>query len=304
MDFYIHNNELNKTSAVFRIRGPDANTYLQGQFTQDISGPIGAISYGLWLNQKGKILADSHVLRLAADEFLVISYSTTAPALRERLESYLIADDVTLQDETVQWERVVFAAGEGEFPPVGVERPVAGRFLGLPSGALVFAGRWFGPGSCELLVPLGGAPGILDAMQSVGATHADDSAANRHRILAGVPAIPADLGPNDLPQEGGLDEVAISYTKGCFLGQEVMARIKNLGQVRRALHIVRGRGPAPAASASLYQTGQRVGEVRSVAPEGNGFVAMAMLSLVNYRPSQALGATSDGAPDIEVLRRV
>lgn len=304
MLFYIYNNNLEKTSAIFRISGPDANTYLQGQFTQDLSGPIGAVAYGLWLNPKGKVLADSYVLRLAENEFLVVCYSMIASVLRERLENYLIADDVTLQDETAQWERVAYAAGEGEFPLVAWERPVAGRLLGLPSGALIFAGRWFGPGACELLVPIGGAQGIVDVLKSAGAIQADDSAADRHRILAGIPAIPVDLGPNDLPQEGGLDEAAVSYMKGCFLGQEVMARIKNLGQVRRALHIVRGRGAVPAPSTPLYQAGQRVGEIRSAAPEGDCFVAMAMLSLVNYRSSQGLGLSASDAPDIEVLRRV
>ena len=75
----------------------------------------------------------------------------------------------------------------------------------------------------------------------------------------------------------GSTTVAISYTKGCYLGQEVMARLKNLGHVRRRLHIVRGEGEPPAAGAQLFQNERKVGEVRSTARDGRGFVAIAML---------------------------
>lgn len=124
--------------------------------------------------------------------------------------------------------------------------------------------------------------------------------AERERILAGVASVPVDIGPEDLPNEGGLDLTAISYTKGCYLGQEVMARLKNLGQVRRKLHRVRGRGAVPAPRAPLHQGGRRVGELRSVAPEAGGFVGFALLSLVNLDPRAPL-SLGEGGPAIEVL---
>lgn len=304
MIYYLYSNELEETSVVFRISGPDANTYLQGQFTQELNQPIGAVAYGLWLNQKGKILADSHVLRLGESEFLVVCHTLSARALRERLETYLIADDVTLLDESGQWERVAVWGDEDGLPALQLERPAEHRFTQRPSGGVVFAGRLPGAFQAEVLVPAGGATELCAALDAMGAQRVDGSTAARHRMLAGIPAIPADLGAGDLPQEGGIDAMAVSYTKGCFLGQEVMARIKNLGQVRRALHLVRGRGAAPAAAAPLYQAEQRVGEIRSVAPDGEGFVAMAMLSLVNYQPTAGLALAAAAPPTIEVLRRV
>lgn len=304
MIYYLYNNELKETSAIFRISGPDANTYLQGQFTQDLKQPAGALSYGLWLNQKGKILADSHVLRLGESEFLIVCHALSACALRERLEAYLIADDVTLLDETGQWERLAVWGDEDGLSVLQLERPAQHRFIRQPSGIIVFSGRLPGAIQAEVLVPAGGATELRAALDAMGAQRVDASAVARHRILAGIPAIPADLGAGDLPQEGGLDAAAVSYTKGCFLGQEVMARIKNLGQVRRALHLVRGSGAAPAPASPLYQAEQRVGEIRSVAPDGEGFVAMAMLSLVNYQPAAGLALAAAAPPTIEVLRRV
>lgn len=265
---------------------------------------MGRIVYGLWLNQKGKVTADSQVLRGGENEFLVVGFSAPSSVLRERLESCLIADEVNLADETAQWERIAVWTEGGALPVPGWEWPSAGHFGRLPSGALVFEGRLPGAVHFEMLVPTGKAGAVLESLRAAGARPVDDATAARQRILAGIPAIPVDLGPGDLPHEGGLGESAISYTKGCFLGQEVMARLKNLGQIRRALHVVQGRGSPPAPGAPLFQADQRVGEIRSVAPAGDGFVAMAMLSLVNYQPASGLSRGPDAAPDIGVLRRV
>jgi folate-binding protein YgfZ len=137
------------------------------------------------------------------------------------------------------------------------------------------------------------------------ATAANLAAAELARLRDAIPAMPGDIGPRDLPNEGGLEEIAISYTKGCYLGQEVMARLKNLGQVRRRLHLVRGAGVAPVPpGTALYQGERKVGETRSVAAEGDGFVAMAMLSLVNLDPEAALALSPEGRADIRILQRV
>ena len=92
----------------------------------------------------------------------------------------------------------------------------------------------------------------------------------RDRIAAGIPAVPQDVGPGDLPNEGGLEDAAISTTKGCYLGQEIMARLKTRGRLRRRLTRVRGTGSVPALPAVLWQAGRKAGELRSAAPEKNG----------------------------------
>ncbi|HEX7632355.1 MAG TPA: folate-binding protein, partial [Lacunisphaera sp.] len=106
------------------------------------------------------------------------------------------------------------------------------------------------------------------------------------------------IGSGDLPNEAGLESVAISYTKGCYLGQEVMARLKNLGQVRRRLHVVHGRGTPPRPRTALYQGDKKVGEIRSIAPRGDDFVALAMLSLVNFKAGVGLSREPGGAATI------
>jgi folate-binding protein YgfZ len=287
--YYLSDNDLKNASAVLRVRGPDANSYLQGQFTQDLKlaekGPI----YGLWLDQKGKVLADSHILRLADNDFLVVSFAGPASSLLTRLEAYLIADEVELHDETAQWSRVL--AWGGTLP--AVEWPV---------GVQIFPSRRAVPHAQEMLVPIAHASEV-SARLAEHATASSREAAELARLRAALPAVPADIGPRDLPAEGALDDIAISYTKGCYLGQEVIARLKNLGQVRRALHLIAGAGAPPVPGAALFQGERKAGEVRSGAADGGNFLAMAMLSLVNLDPAAPLGLAPHGG-EIRILRRV
>lgn len=263
-------------SAVLRISGADANSYVQGQFSQDVraAGPLAR--YGLWLDHKGKVQADSFILRVGPEEFLAVSYFCPAAGLQAQLERSLVADEVTVTDETAAWTG--FGAwGEGAAAWVqaaGFAVPPAGEHSAA-HGARCFGGRRSAQPNFEILWPA-----AERARFAAPAAALDAAAFARERICAGIPAVPEDVGPNDLPQEGGLEDEAVSFTKGCFTGQEVMARLKNLGQVRRRLFPVRGAGEPPRTHATLYQGDRKVGEIRSTAPADGGFVALALLSLL------------------------
>ncbi|MDQ5978481.1 MAG: tRNA-modifying protein YgfZ [Verrucomicrobiota bacterium] len=290
MIYYLPDNDLKNASAVLRIRGPDANSYLQGQFTQDVNAQNGR-SYGLWLDQKGRVLADGHVLRQADRDFLVVSFSLPAAQLLARLEAYLIADEVELADETGAWTGILLWGEEASTRP-------------LPAGVLGFPSRRAGAGSVQWLMPANRLEAVVAELNKISAEARDPRTAELERLRQGVPAVPADIGPRDLPNEGGLDDVAISYTKGCYLGQEVMARLKNLGQVRRRLHLVRGKGAPPAPGTALHQGGNQVGELRSAVSDGEGFLAMAMLSLIKLDENSPLSVAPGDPAVIRILRRV
>lgn len=255
--------------------------------------PVGGCSYGLWLNQKGKALAESFVLRVAEHEFLVWAVRVTAEALRQRIEDYLIADEVEIFDAAAEWPAGAILWGEGTAQAITSivgSTPVLGQFA-ESAGMLVFRARF---SRSENFVCLAANPSALsDALARSGAERSTRDALEAERIASALPAVPDDIGPNDLPNEGGLEADAISYTKGCYLGQEVMARLKNLGQVRRRLMVVAGRGEAPAPHSPVRQGEKQVGETRSTARVGDGFVAMAMVSLVNFDRAAPL-ALADG----------
>src|SRR3954467_1839593 len=126
---------------------------------------------------------------------------------------------------------------------------------------------------------------------------------SRRRIAAGIAAVPADVGPGELPNEGGLDATAISYTKGCYLGQEVMARLKSMGQVRRRLLRVRaGATAVPTLPAPLFSGDRRAGELRSAVVDADGSViGLAMLSLLFVKADTRLSLQPQSPADFQLL---
>jgi folate-binding protein YgfZ len=276
------------------IRGEDAATFLQGQFTNDLL-PLrpGEAAYGLWLNQKGKVLADSFVLRDFQEErFFVGSYFSPATVIRERLEAYVIADDVTIEDVTSIWTGFAIL-GSG----------VAARFSGIAPNGFVFPGRRVSGENIECIVPIDESERVRSEILRAGAKPISTSDLEQLRIQANIPAIPQDIGPGELPNEGGLETVAISYTKGCYLGQEVMARLKSMGQVRRRLLRVVGEGVIPTLPAPLFLGVRAVGELRSAVLDGGsaGFAGLALVSLLHVRPDSLLALTPEGPAAIRLV---
>lgn len=276
-----------KPAAWLRVTGADSFSFLQGQISNDLRGmKPGSAVYGLWLNHKGRVLADSFVVRAGEEDFWLGSYFSSAATLRERLEAYIIADDVSIEDETGLWEGITL---------LGTSTPPA------PAGAVSFAGRRGGAPSLEMVFPAKCRAEMETLVAGERALEAGKM--ERRRIVAGVPSVPSDIGPNDLPHEGGLDAEAVSYTKGCYLGQEVMARLKSMGQVRRRLMRVRGEGGEPATPVELFQGERKIGELRSVAADGDGFVGHALVTLLNFRADTPLTFSTGGGPvrAVEVL---
>ena len=174
----------------------------------------------------------------------------------------VIADDVVATDESALWQRWVVW---GVVPSV--------------ADGKVFATQRYGVAAWDVLTPIGtDAPGEL-------ATLADLDA---HRIAAGVPAVPADCGAHEFPQECGLD-AWVSYTKGCYLGQEVMARIQSMGSLRRILRRV--SGPVSAGHELKSPEGKVLGTVRSAA----GKVGLALVS-VDLAEGSVFGEVRIGVP--------
>jgi folate-binding protein YgfZ len=277
-------------AAWLQVSGPDAFNFLQGQFTNDLrlleEQPA---VYGLWLNEKGKVQGDSFVLRGEDNTFWVGSYFSPAATLCERLKANLIADDVTIADCTAGTRGVTLIGSAAS--------EMAEKF----GGALRFPGRRATVPCMELMFAAETQPAVEALMAELNLLPLPAADMELFRIKASITAVPRDIGPDDLPNEGGLDAVGISYTKGCYLGQEVMARLKSMGQVRRQLLRVTGAGAPPALPATLYNGPKRMGELRSAAPDGEGFVGFALLSLLGLDRCPGLSYAPEGEPAVQLV---
>lgn len=287
-----------RPATCLRVSGEDAFSFLQGQFTQDLRSTTGrSVSYGLWLNQKGRVLADSYVLRESDAEFLVVSLGSSSTVIRERLEAYVIADDVVIEDETALWGGVVVGGTEAEswLAVAAGALPAAGEFV-RAGGGWVFRGRRGAETSFEWIRPVGAEP-------LAGPEPIADEELERRRVAAGIARVPHDIGSGELPNEGGLDACAVSYTKGCYLGQEVMARLKSMGTLRRRLVRVKGLAQRPpAVPCALLQGERRVGELRSAVDDGEGgFVGLALVTKLGLDPVVRLAPEPGGDGMIELI---
>lgn len=248
---------------------------------------LGDTAYGLWLNQKGKVMADNFVIRAGEEEFRLVSYESPAAEVIARLESFIIADDVTVTDETAEWSGVTIFSDA----TLGEARAA------LPEG-FVFAGRRGSEASIEWVVPTAQINTTLPKLDLGVSLSAAEMEARR--IAARIPSVPRDIGLDDLPQEGGLEHDAVSFNKGCYLGQEVMARLHAMGRVRRRLVSAQGRGELPPLPAALYAGEKKIGELRTAVCERDGFVGLAMISLVNAPADGRLALAPDAAASITV----
>ncbi|WP_018290724.1 folate-binding protein YgfZ [Verrucomicrobium sp. 3C] len=229
--------------ALWKVTGADRVRYLNGQVTNDVATvePASAI-YAALLTAKGKLIADLWI-GASEDALWIDGPASEKDPLEARLRRFLAADDVEFE-RLDEWTLTRIFPSSTLAPPAGAVAFRSTRF-GLPGWDL-----WSpATATAELGFPLPEA--ILESF----------------RLEARLPRWGAELQPGDLPQEVGMDPLAISYQKGCYVGQEVVSRLHHVGHANRSLVLL----AAPPLSgrlkigAPLCQHGQEAGKITSVA---------------------------------------
>jgi folate-binding protein YgfZ len=232
--------------ALLEFRGPDAVRFLNGQLTQDVRRVAGGTTAlpSCVTDAKGKLQFRVWITESPDGHLWVEGPAGSAEALAARLTRYLIADDVEVADLTGRY-RLIHLIGETPAPPDGVFARAARRFN--TDGA-----DWWLPGGCEL--PLQAHPLHGDELEAL-------------RIANGVPLWGRELKEGILPPEAGLDATDVSYQKGCYIGQEVISRIKSAGKVnKRLVRLELDADSAPDELRLLDENGAEAGEITSLSP--------------------------------------
>ncbi len=235
---------------VVTVEGPDAAAYLQGQLSQDVERlAVGGSAWTFVLQPQGKVDAWFRLTRVGHEAFRADVDAGHGEALLARLQRFLLRTkaDLTLTTEPM----------------------VAVRGMATVNGAAVPAldPAWPGIDGVDLLgtdqLPEGVARGTVEALE-------------RLRIRAGVPAMGAELTERTIPAEAGVVERSVSFTKGCFTGQELVARIDSRGgNVPRHLRLVEA-DELLTVGAGVLVDGRVVGEVTSSVPAADGGPALAL----------------------------
>jgi folate-binding protein YgfZ len=261
------------------LTGADRVRFLHGQVTNDVKRlRAGDGCYSAITNAKGKMESDLNIFALQ-DELLLDFEPGLAAKISQRLEKFIIADDVQVVDVKPHY---------GLLTAQGPKSEAAIRALGLfaeippkPFGSIKISDAMLGEiylmnnprlGSAgfDLFVQndsLGAvADKLIAAAKSVGGRACGWSAFEIARIEAGIPRFGADMDETNLPEECGIGERAVSYTKGCYIGQEVLNRIHSIGHVNRELRGLRLMDELPSLPAKgdkLFRDGKEVGFVTS-----------------------------------------
>jgi folate-binding protein YgfZ len=309
--------------AVFALTGPDRVRYLNAVTSGNIRDLTpGQSALGLLLNAQGHMLAELMTLVLE-DRLLVLSHAYLRQRTFEILERFIIMDDATLADDTAQTGTLAI---EGPKALDLLRKLMHVEYMQLPDGAHVTAvldsagaaipcrvlrHSLFGIRGAELLLPresLSAAWQALTAAARVqGGAPIGYRALNMLRLEAGIPWFGTDFDEHQIPQEAGVESTHISFTKGCYTGQEIVERVRSRGHVNRRLTGLlfnSAEVPKPGATV-LAKDGTEAGHITSAAfsPLAGKATGMAYLRREYLEPGTTLRCGNVAAEVIEVPLR-
>jgi len=276
----------------------------------------GSGCYAVLLTRQGRIVADFHVLARAESLWLDTA-PAAVPAALQTFEKFIVADDVELVDRSAEILRVglegpssnaiiaslsgeVFDLGPGAFAEIEIE--------GLP--ALVAAYGFAGGAALQLFIPLSEEEkeekieALLHALEAGGSPRLDPEVLEILRVEGGIPAFGSELGEDVLPAEARLQH-AISTTKGCYTGQEVIERMRSRGRVGHLVVGLAGAAKPLEAGAAVHILGRehekRIGEVTSSClSEAAGPIALAFVRAAHSESGTALSVTGQRVEIVEL----
>lgn len=248
---------------VIAVRGDDAKTWLNGQLTNDVKPLTGARTvFGLLLTPKGRILADATAHEHEGAIYVDVPRSAW-PALSAHLEKYIIMEDVTL----AECPELTLVTAQGpraaELLPSGAEHDRlrhGGRDQLLSTDTLAASLAAFGRAATDL-----------------GGGLVSDAGWELARVRAGVARFGRDFDEHVYPQEAGLEKIAVSFQKGCYLGQEVVCMLESRGQVSRRLARLESDVDVAVGDALKSAAGDEVGRVSSVVRDAAGVHALGLV---------------------------
>ncbi|HYS25017.1 MAG TPA: glycine cleavage T C-terminal barrel domain-containing protein [Vicinamibacterales bacterium] len=252
------------------VAGPDRGAFLHGLLTNDTASLTpGTGCYAAWLTPQGRMLCDLHVLE-SGDMILLDVPAAETQHVADRLEQFHFSEDV--QIATLASLRPVWIHGPaapGMFgADVGAWRPYQNARIEFAGVSVVIAriDQLAVPG-VVIYVDAQQEDEVTAALASRGALHATPATLEAARIEAGYPVFGLDMTADTIPLEAGIEDRAISLTKGCYVGQEVIIRVLHRGHGRVARKLVRLQveGDAPPRDSKIFSGDREIGFVTSAA---------------------------------------
>jgi tRNA-modifying protein YgfZ len=282
------------------LTGGEAKAFLHGQVTNDIEGlEPGSGCYAAFLTHKGKMLGDLRVLD-TGDELLLDCERVALQELFTMIRRFKLGRDVELHKRTLE-RGLLSLIGPGARAAAGApDLPAtehAHRAAGVGGAPVRLIATDVG---VDVLCDAADTERVAAALGAAGAVPVEEAEAEVRRVETGRPRFGVDLDDSVIPQEAGLNERAVSFTKGCYVGQETVARLFYRGKPNR--HLRGLRLSAPVAAGAPLRLGEReVGRLGSVASSPvHGPIALALVRR-EAEPGTTLAVGDDGAVTATVV---
>jgi aminomethyltransferase len=284
-----------------RVTGEDNARLLHAMSTNDVKNLTeGAGLYAFFLTDKGRIVTDSYIYRRPAG-FLLDTEPETAAILREHLDRYIIADDANLEDETATLAAIALEGPKSFDTATALGLPVPAEAFGTAAWQNGFVARVSVTGApgLRIFLPVAEKAAFVDRLKAAAIVEAAPADVRVVRLEHGTPRFGEDISSRYLTQETQMAH-AVHANKGCYLGQEIVERVRAQGQVHRLLAPVRiATSEPPAPGTKLLANGNPVAEITSAAysPAFGEVAAMAYVRREALRDKPAL-VVAASSPEI------
>lgn len=279
-------------------KGSEVRTWLNGLVTCDLlPRKIGDGAFGLCVGKTGKIMAELYIAMLAEDRFLLGARRAVVAPLMEHFDKHLVMEDVAIADVSDEnaW---LFLHGAAAKTLAGAVAEAGGQLLALD---------FTGTGSCAVVAPAARMLAVREALAARGGDAilwATDEDWHAFRVERGIPWFGEDFDEQSYPQEAALERVAVSFQKGCYLGQEAVFMLQVRGHVKKRLvQLSVDAGAVVAKGSPISQgDGAAIGAVTSATagPEGRT-LALGHVKYKFAKPGEALVVAGTPAVVTEVI---
>jgi folate-binding protein YgfZ len=260
------------------VSGTERASYLQGLLTNDIVAlKAGHGCYAAYLTAQGRMIADLDVYELG-DVLLLAMSGGVKDTVMARLDQFIFSEDVQLGDVTGTFAQIAIVGPEAAAVVASIVRVVSADALRAMPEHGNARGEWAGGAAIVTRVADTGEPGfdlyverqqagaLKVALAAAGAVELDEATGEAIRIEAGVPLFGRDMDEETIPLEAGIESRAISFSKGCYVGQEVIIRVLHRGHgrvARKLVGLTLDGDDVPPAGAAVRSGDREIGSVTS-----------------------------------------
>lgn len=272
------------------VSGADRLSYLQGLLTNDIEAlKPGTGCYAAYLTAQGRMIADMHVYE-RGDVVLVTTIGDVKDTVLTKFDQFIFSEDVQLGDVTDTFAQIAVIGPESA--------PIVAALGGSASMVIPIAD--VGEPGFDLFVPAEQRATLIAALRERDVPELTQDDAETLRIEAGIPLFHVDMDEDTIPLEAGIENRAISFTKGCYVGQEVIIRVLHRGHGRVARRLVQLQidgSDVPARGAMIRSDDKDIGHVTSAtfSPRFNQPIALGYVQRDFAEPDTSVRISSSSA---------